>query len=48
MKMIIKIMLFFSLASACNLNYYYLFFKINEKGCYVDPLILDNLLKKLK
>ena len=39
---------FFSLASACNLNYYYLFFKINEKGCYVDPLILDNLLKKLK
>tara|TARA_B100000123_G_scaffold185285_1_gene138068 strand:+ start:540 stop:1529 length:990 start_codon:yes stop_codon:yes gene_type:complete len=39
---------FFSLASACNLNYYYLFFKINEKGCFVDPLILDNLLKKLK
>ena len=39
---------FFSLASACNLNYYYLFFKINEKGCYVDPSVLDNLLKKLK
>tara|TARA_B100001109_G_C18850179_1_gene468828 strand:+ start:1090 stop:2079 length:990 start_codon:yes stop_codon:yes gene_type:complete len=39
---------FFTLASACSLNYYYLFFKINEKGCYVDPSVLDNLLKKLK
>ena len=39
---------FFSLASACNLNYYYLFFKISEKGCILDPLTLDNLLKKLK
>lgn len=38
---------FYSLASACDLNYYYLFFELNNQGCYVDPLILDNLLKDL-
>lgn len=39
---------FFSLAAACGLDYYYLFFKINNQGCFVDSLELNNLLEKLK
>ncbi len=38
---------FYSLSSACDLNYYYLFFELKDDGCYVDPMILDNLLNKL-
>ena len=38
---------FYSLSSACDLNYYYLFFELKDDGCYVDPTILDNLLNKL-
>ena len=38
---------FYSLSSACDLNYYYLFFELKDDGCYVDPMILDNLLSKL-
>lgn len=39
---------FFSLASACGLDYYYLFFELNNQGCFVDSSALDNLLEKLK
>lgn len=39
---------FYSLASACNLNYYYDFFKLDSNGCVVDVESLDKLLESLE